>query len=179
MVPDTDGKLHLVDINNVDLANEPLFDPVSDIVFHLWTRANPNQPQIVPLHDNQRLDASPFSMQRQTRFHIHGWGAGGPTWGSVIRAALLANVDCNYFVVDWGAGSNTINYITARNRVNATGQVLAQYMDWLNLRGLPFSAVTIIGSSLGAHVAGAAGKRTTRGRPHAIAGLGIECVWVR
>ncbi|XP_037050695.1 lipase member H-A-like [Bradysia coprophila] len=171
LVPDTDGKLHLVDINNVDLAIEPLFNAFSDVVFHLWTRANPNQPQIVTINNNAQLDASHFSMQRQTRFHIHGWGAGGPTWGSVIRSALLANVDCNYFVVDWGAGSNTINYITARNRVNEVGHVLAQYIDWLNVRGLPFSAVTIVGSSLGAHVGGAAGKRTTRGRIHAIVGL--------
>jgi len=171
LVPDTDGKLHLVDINNVDMEMEPLFNAFNDVVFHLWTRASPN-PQIVNINNNAQLDASNFNAQRQTRFHIHGWGAGGPTWGALIRSSLLTRVDCNYFLVDWGAGSNTINYITARNRVNEVGAVLAQYIDWLNVRGVPFSAVTIVGSSLGAHVGGAGGKRTSRGRIAAIAGLG-------
>ncbi|KAJ6645317.1 Lipase member H [Pseudolycoriella hygida] len=171
LVPDSDGKLHLVDINNVNLEIEPLFNAFNDIVFHLWTRANVNSPQIVTIYNNAQLDASHFSPQRQIRFHIHGWGAGGPTWGGPIRSALLTHVDCNYFLVDWGAGSNTVNYITARNRVNMSGAVVAQFIDWLNTRGLPFSAITIVGSSLGAHLGGAAGKRTTRGRVAAIAGL--------
>lgn len=74
-------------------------------------------------------------------------------------------------MVDWGAGSNTANYITARNRVNQAGAVVAQFIDWINTRGTPFSAITIVGSSLGAHLGGAAGKRTTRGRVHAITAL--------
>lgn len=55
--------------------------------------------------------------------------------------------------------------ITARNRMYEVGLVVAQYID------VPFYAITIIGPSLGAHVAEAAGKRTSRGRIHAIAGL--------
>lgn len=68
-------------------------------------------------------------------------------------------------------GSNTVNYIAARNRVNEVGAVIAQFIDWINVRGVPFSAIKIVGSSLGAHIAGAAGKRTSRGRIHAIAAL--------
>lgn len=55
--------------------------------------------------------------------------------------------------------------------MNEVGAVVAQFVDWLNVRGVAFSAITIVGSSLGAHIAGAAGKRTSRGRIHAIAGL--------
>lgn len=170
MVPDNFGKLHLVDINNVDLEIAPLFNAFNEVVFHLFTRTNPT-PQAITINNNAQLDGSNFSAQRQTRFHIHGWGAGGPTWGALIRSALLTHVDCNYFLVDWGAGSNTLNYITARNRVNEVGAVLAQYINWINVRGVPLSAVTVIGSSLGAHVAGAAGKRISGGRIHAIVGL--------
>lgn len=160
LVPDSDGKLHLVDINNVDLGMEPSFVAINEIVFSLWTRTHSTVGQIITINNNAQLDASSFSAQRQTRFHIHGWGAGGQagSWGVGIRSALLNRVDCNYFLVDWGAGSNTANYITARNRVNEVGAVVAQYIDWINVRGVPFSAVTIIGSSLGAHVAGAAGN---------------------
>lgn len=161
----------MVDIHNVDLGMEPLFNAFNDIAFHLWTRNSLNSPQHITILNNAQLDASHFNPQRQTRFHVHGWGAGGVTWGEPIRNAFLANIDCNYFLIDWGAGSNTINYITARNRVNEAGAVVAQFIDWINSRGVPFSAITITGSSLGAHLAGAAGKRTSRGRIHAIVGL--------
>lgn len=171
MVPDHDGKLHLVDINNVDMEMEPLFNAFNDIAFHLWTRADLNSSERIIINNNAQLDASNFNPQRQTRFHIHGWGAGGTTWGAPIRNAFLTHVDCNYFLVDWGAGSNTANYITARNRVNEAGNVVALFIDWINTRGVPFSAITITGSSLGAHLAGAAGKRTSRGRIHGIAAL--------
>lgn len=171
LVPDNDGKLHLVDINNVEMEMEPSFVALNDMIFRLWTRANPNQPQIIQIYNNAQLDASNFNPALQTRFHAHGWGTGGPTMGTNIRIPLLNRIDCNMFIADWGVGSNTINYITARNRVNEVGAVVAQYIDWINLRGVPFSAITIFGSSLGAHVAGAAGKRTSRGRVHAIIGL--------
>lgn len=171
LVPDSNGKLHLVDINSVDLAMEPQFDAFNDILFHLWTRANPVSHQTIRIHNNAQLDASNFHPQRQTRFHTHGWSAGGPTWGERIRTAMLNRLDCNYILLDWSAGSHTINYLAARNRVNQVGAVLAQFIDWINTRGTPFSAITVTGSSLGAHVAGAAGKRTTRGRIHGIIGL--------
>lgn len=98
-----------------------------------------------------------------------GWNGGGATTGAPIRTAWLNAINCNVFTVDWGAGAQTPNYILARNRVNLAGQTVAQYVDWLNLaRGQAFSAVSIAGHSLGAHVAGAAGKRTTRGRIQSI-----------
>lgn len=171
LVPDNNGRLHLVDINNVDLEIEPSFIAFDDLIFRLWTRANPNQPQIIQIYNDVQLNASHFNPSLQTRFHAHGWGTGGPTMGTNIRIPLLNRIDCNMFIVDWGLGSNTLNYITARNRVNEVGGVIAQYIEWIHLRGVPFSAITIFGSSLGAHVAGHAGKRTRSGRVHAIIGL--------
>lgn len=56
----------------------------------------------------------------------------------------------NVFTVDWGIGATTPNYILARNRVNDAGQVVAQFIDFLNANGLPFSSVGLIGHSLGA-----------------------------
>ncbi|KAJ6645742.1 Lipase member H [Pseudolycoriella hygida] len=171
LVPDSNGRLHMVDIKNVDPIVEPSFVAINDMIFRLWTRSNPNAGQVIQIHNNAELDSSNFNPALQTRFHCHGWGTGGPNMGSNIRVALLSQGDFNIFIADWGAGSNTLNYITARNRVNQVGAVVAQFVDWINLRGVPFSAITIIGSSLGAHVAGAAGKRTTRGRVHAVVGL--------
>lgn len=72
MVPDTNGFLHLVDINSVDLDNEPAFNAPTDVIFHLFTRQNPTAPQNVALRNNAQLTASNFVGSRQTRFYTHG-----------------------------------------------------------------------------------------------------------
>lgn len=149
LVPDSDGKLHLVDLESDNMVIEPSFVAFTDMIFRLWTRENPNAGQIIQINNNAQLASSNFNPTLQTRFHCHGWGTGGPNMGSNIRAALLAQANFNIFIVDWGAGSNTLNYITARNRVNEVGAVVAQFIDWINLNGVPFSAITVIGSSLG------------------------------
>lgn len=52
--------------------------------------------------------------------------------------------------VDWSAGADTINYITARNRVSEAGAVVASFIDFLNEHGgLRFQDLNIIGHSLG------------------------------
>jgi len=160
LVPDTDGRMHLVDINNVDMEAEPLFNAETDVIFRLWTRDNPTAGQVVGLNNNAQLAASNFLASRQTRWHAHGWNGGGANTGAAVRSALLNHVDCNVFVVDWGAGAQTPNYIAARNRVGAVGAVIARYMVWINSHGVPYSQMQSIGHSLGAHVAGFSGKGT-------------------
>ena len=74
--------------------------------------------------------------------------------------------------VDWSLGSSTINYIAARNRVNLVGPLVAQYLDFLHENGaLNFSRLTVVGFSLGAHIAGITGKNVRRGRINTIIGL--------
>jgi pancreatic triacylglycerol lipase len=68
-------------------------------------------------------------------------------------------------------GAGAINYITARNRVGAAGAVVGRLIDFLNEIGVSdHSNVNIVGHSLGAHVAGHAGKSTVRGKVAAIFG---------
>jgi len=154
--------LHLVDINSVDMEAEPAFNAPTDVIIRLWTRQNPTAGQIVTFNNNAQLDSSNYVPSRQTRFHVHGWNGGGPNTGALVRSSLLDQLDCNVFVVDWGAGAQTPNYIAARNRVNAVGAFVAQYINWINSRGTPWGNFVAIGHSLGAHIVGAAGKRTAQ-----------------
>lgn len=75
--------------------------------------------------------------------------------------------------VDWGAGANSLNYITSRNRVPDVATVVARFVDFLHLNGflVNFNRLIIAGHSLGAHIAGLTGKRVARGRVQAIFGL--------
>jgi hypothetical protein len=55
-----------------------------------------------------------------------------------------------YQRVDWSRGAQTINYITARNRVEPTGRTLGDFIDFLHSRNaLRFEELTVAGFSLG------------------------------
>ena len=74
--------------------------------------------------------------------------------------------------IDWSAGSQTIDYIAAFNRVPHVGQLVADYLDFLSENGLlQWHTLTVIGFSLGAHIAGITGKRVRHGRIHNMIGL--------
>jgi pancreatic triacylglycerol lipase len=80
--------------------------------------------------------------------------------------------DFNFIFLDWSAGSTTSNYLTARNRVSEAGSFLGAFIDWLHENNLAdFKQISIVGFSLGAHVAGFAGKTVRRGRINTIIGL--------
>ncbi|XP_037049497.1 lipase member H-like [Bradysia coprophila] len=172
LVPDGDGKLHIVNIhdgNDIDI--EPNFVAFDQVVFRLFTRNNPTNAQTITIFNDAQLTNSFFLPSRQTRFTIHGWNFGGPMAGAFLRSAWLDRGDFNVFTVDWGTGAITPNYALARGRVNAVGAVVAQFIDWLNIRGVPFANILVSGHSLGAHCAGAAGKRVTRGTLAAIVAI--------
>jgi pancreatic triacylglycerol lipase len=88
------------------------------------------------------------------------------------RASYMAVGDFNFIAMDWTAGSNILNYITARNRVPEAGVALARFLDFLNSAGgMNFNTLSVIGHSLGAHVAGMCGKSVLNGRIQTIVGL--------
>lgn len=147
LVPDGDYKLHLVNVNDVDHEVEPAFVGFTDIVFRLFTRSNPTVPQVIQILNDAQLTNSFFNFAHQTRIHIHGWTQGGPNTANIYRDAYLAQGNFNVIAVDWGVGAQHPNYIISRNRVGEVGRVVAQFIDWLNLRGLPFSAITLLGNN--------------------------------
>ena len=93
----------------------------------------------------------------------------------ILRSAYLEKFDVNVISVDWSNGGDLwlINYATARGRVPKVGETVAQFLDFLvsSSSAELFEQTTIVGHSLGAHIAGFAGKFVTMGRIHTIIGL--------
>lgn len=78
----------------------------------------------------------------------------------------------NYIAVNWEAGSNTINYISARRRVNVVGPQVSRFIEFLQkFAHLNLEDVIVIGHSLGAHIAGLSGKHLGTGQLPKIIGL--------
>lgn len=66
MVPDSDGNWKLVNINE-DPEPESFFNPVSDVRFLLFTRRNPDVPQILSLDEAVSIESSNFNAAHPTR----------------------------------------------------------------------------------------------------------------
>lgn len=100
------------------------------------------------------------------RFLIHGWN-GDFTSGinNRLRRAYhqLADRPFNVIVVDWSPTSKLINYAAVRKLVPAIGQAIGDFIASMRTHtGLSPDRTQLIGHSLGAHIAGAAGKAVQR-----------------
>ncbi|KAG5668675.1 hypothetical protein PVAND_016606 [Polypedilum vanderplanki] len=165
---DDEGNMHLVDLNPVDAEVEPAFDAWTDTFFLLFTRSNPTVGQRITW-TRESLEQSHFRRGGQVRFLIHGWGGSANDLGTTREFLELG--DYNVIGVDWSVGAGSNNYITSRNRVGITGEVVARLIDFLDEIGFAsHSNVNLIGHSLGSHVAGHTGKSVQRGRINAIFG---------
>lgn len=173
LVPNGEGGMHLVDINMPVEDTEPMFTPATDVIFTVFTNLNPTVGQRIFLNNAASLASSNFNAAHPTRFLIHGWNQNGAAgFNTQTRNRFLARGNFNVIVVDWGAGAQTANYVLAAGRVGPTGTVCSNFVDFVNLHsGAPFGSISVIGFSLGAHVAGHCGKRVTRGRLASVVAL--------
>ncbi|XP_055694320.1 phospholipase A1 VesT1.02-like [Lutzomyia longipalpis] len=179
MVPDTEGKFHIVNVQEaLNQEAENFYNPETDIVYLLFTASNPTNGQTVIRNNAASLAASNFNPSHPTRILIHGWnGNANAASNTLVRNAYLQRGNFNVFVVDWGAGAQTINYITARNRVGPTGTIVGNFIHFLvNSGGANRAHISVIGHSLGAHVAGFAGKNHPP--PNQLASVvGLDPAW--
>ncbi|XP_061386827.1 phospholipase A1-like [Musca vetustissima] len=141
------------------------------VKYYVYTRANPTKgTQIVATLKS--INASNFDASKPTYFVIHGWTQSYTSgMNKEIRTAALRRFDCNVIVVDW-ARARSVDYATSVIAVPKVGKKVAEMIDFLNKNyNMPFETLTVAGHSLGAHVAGYAGKNVQNGKIHTIIGM--------
>lgn len=90
----------------------------------------------------------------------HGFGGPYPQDWIFPMAEGLTALGHYVLTIDWTGGSQTMNYLQAAADTRLAGAALANVLEHLyRSRGLSPSRTTIVGFSLGAHVAGFAGAR--------------------
>jgi pimeloyl-ACP methyl ester carboxylesterase len=101
----------------------------------------------------------------ETYIVIHGFqNTSNEPWIRSMEAALAQQAPgANILALNWPSDLKATEYESAVMRVSPAGEFLAQ---WIRDKGLDPTRVTLIGHSLGAHVAGATGEaiRNTTGR---------------
>ncbi|KAH8257830.1 hypothetical protein KR038_001726 [Drosophila bunnanda] len=175
-VPQLDGSFEWVDM---DVAEEWMDAaekmegrglttvPVS---FYLYTSSNPTKGKKITT-TTKSISASNFNAAHPTRFVIHGWTQSYVnSMNKDIRNAFLSHGDYNIIIVDW-ARARSVDYATSVMAVGSTGKKVAKMINFLKDNyGMDLGNLYVIGHSLGAHVAGYAGKNTN-GQVHTIVGL--------
>lgn len=141
--------------------------------FRLYTRDRPYQETSLLTHFYDSLKASSFDAKKPTKLLIHGYMRGhDSSINDNLRSAYLRNHDVNIIVASWGSGSKTICYNWAAQRVDQVGNLVGEFLDFLlGDDEKAWNALTIVGHSLGAHVAGFAGRAATKGKVGTIVGL--------
>lgn len=150
----------------------PNFDAYRDVRILLLTRENRQNPFQLRFRDLQSVQQSPFNPSKPLRVLIHGWFEDDTSDVTFDTAReLLDFYDFNVIFVDW-SGSRSISYIETRSRVPTVATFIASYLDFLHENFfLDFKRTTIVGFSIGAHIAGHVGKFVRRGRVNTIIGL--------
>lgn len=95
-MPDGDERLHLVDLNPIDIQEpEPSFVE-ADVFFVLFTRRNPTSGQRITSTAASINNSQWSSASSGTRFIIHGWNNNHQSSVNVeITRAFLAHSDHN------------------------------------------------------------------------------------
>ncbi|KAJ8736512.1 hypothetical protein PYW08_007168 [Mythimna loreyi] len=156
-----DETMHLVNDEKLALAFNGKFtrNPANN-VYWLYTRANPNTPQVLDNGNAQSVTNSNIDFSKITVFIAHGWHENGlsNTIRMLVQAFLLTN-DVNVIVLDWRIIANS-NYTTAKGRTAEVGRELGQFVNWLAGLGLSYNRVHLVGFCLGGHLVGNAGRET-------------------
>lgn len=143
--------------SNIDTP-KPYFNAETDVFFQLYTNKNPKEPFL--LYNERSAFDSHFNRSHPTRVIIHGWKNNGNSPVNIlIRDAYLSRGDFNVIVVDWGLGADALIYYIARDRCPFVGDRVAKMLQQLAAtHDIDLAKVTIIGHSLGAHVAALVGR---------------------
>lgn len=129
-----------------------------DPQFRLYTRENLKQYQILKYNNHEALAKSNFRPSRRTKLIIHGFLSNSEyDWIETIKETYLHSEDCNVIKVDWRNG-NGMPYEQAVANARIVGLMVGKFIEMTSKNGAKLNSIHIIGESLGAHIAGYAGK---------------------
>ncbi|XP_075158114.1 phospholipase A1-like [Haematobia irritans] len=138
--------------------------------FFIYTRHNPSEPKEFSINTPEGFYY--FVPEIPTYIFVHGWNSSYESdFIQTMVSATLKAIDCNVIVADWNR-ARSWDYVSSVIAIPRTGQIIATMLDYTKeVYKLSFETLTIIGHSLGAHVAGSVGKNVKNGKIHKIIGL--------
>uniref|UniRef100_A0A8C4R968 Lipase, member Ia n=1 Tax=Eptatretus burgeri TaxID=7764 RepID=A0A8C4R968_EPTBU len=108
-------------------------------------------------------DLTKFGLNKSSpvTFIVHGYRPTGSksVWlDDLVEQIMKVEPKAKVIVVDWNRGAATLNYYKAADNALKTGEIIGKLMLRLRDFGVPPKNMHVIGASLGAHIAGIAGR---------------------
>lgn len=168
--------LHTGNVSKTAIMNERIFN--RKVKFYLFTKLNPFREQRITCdsekdeQDEDSVEHSHFDNEHPTRMIIHGWNGDYEQEAvTKITEAWLSRGAYNIIAVDWPQACS-LSYSKAVCAVPEVGLEVATMITCLRRKyRMPMDTLHVIGYSLGAHVAGYAGKNINGRQIHTIIGL--------
>ncbi|CAO1425040.1 unnamed protein product [Diamesa serratosioi] len=144
-----------------------------DILLILYTNNSSESGEEIIFQDETYLEESDFNSNRPTILIIHGFLGDEKSYvNTELKNGYLANFDVNVIICDWSVGAQVFDYNEAVENAFKVGKYLAKFLDiFVDKNGLDYNTLTIIGHSLGAHIAGFIGKNVKKAKIDRIIGL--------
>ncbi|XP_067624474.1 phospholipase A1 VesT1.02-like isoform X2 [Eurosta solidaginis] len=101
-----------------------------------------------------------FNPRHKTRVIIHGWmSQSRGSFNRDVKNAYLKRGNYNIIIVNWSASATNVNYFAVVKMIEGFGTQLARFTQQLKrMVNADYDDMYLIGHSLGAQIAGAAGK---------------------
>jgi len=136
-------------------------DPEDFIHFHLYTKANPIEGDVLLIDSVESVEKSSFIRGAPIKFISHGFMSGIKTnypW-DLRESYLKWDKDLNVILVDWKELANNPTYVISAERTKIVGQKSGRLLAFLVREGyVSHENLHIMGMSLGGHVAGVTGS---------------------
>ncbi|XP_004521939.1 phospholipase A1 2 [Ceratitis capitata] len=129
--------------------------------FYLFKQEFPECGRELRLSDKrEELLRAGYNPRQPTRIIIHGWmSQSRGSFNRDVKNAYLKRGDYNVIVVDWSASATNVNYFAVVKMIEGFGAQVARFTQHLQRTvNANFDDIYLIGHSLGAQIAGAAGK---------------------
>ncbi|XP_035698636.1 uncharacterized protein LOC118431502 [Branchiostoma floridae] len=139
-----------------------------DTKFYLFSRSNAMLAgrQLLDFDSPSTLQLSSFKFEKPVKVWIHGFTSAkgiADVFSSEVGQAMAETIqkdDVNYIIVDWSKGVQYPDYAAAASNIRVVGAQLAKLITFMvDQTGVSLDQFHLIGYSLGAHLAGEAGKR--------------------
>ncbi|XP_055844916.1 phospholipase A1 VesT1.02-like [Episyrphus balteatus] len=177
-VPQKDGSLKWVTEEEAQMeARSELMSrkksKEAKVDFYLYTQDSPDEGQKIIIGDLDSLKNAGFNKKHETRIIIHGWlNTYKSEVNTILTEAFLNTGKYNVICVDWSDKADRYNYLSATRAIPEIGQRVAHLIEFLRDEGkMKTKNLKVIGHSLGAHVAGFAGKTIEGEQIQTIIGL--------
>ncbi|XP_075235791.1 pancreatic triacylglycerol lipase-like [Lycorma delicatula] len=131
-----------------------------DTKFWLFTRGNQSEPtQLFYGDKRESIVKSSYDSRKKTRILVHGFKGSGMDFAARAIGNLLMKLeDSNVILTDWEKGAAGPSYAVAAANTQLVGRQLALLLLDMTSLGTQAKDIHIIGFSLGAHIAGFAGR---------------------